>query len=103
MSSRLENLLQDLLRDSWIKATNVKGSFVGLRGSTAGTSAAGRHDAIAAGRGDGGRDGTRVLRDTERRRHVRAVEGLLTGRNASRWGVWQRGCGGVHVGHACDV
>jgi hypothetical protein len=118
MTSRLEDLAENILGDARIQASNIERTLVGLggRATTERAAAAGRDDAaLVAARahrgGDGSRDRVRVLRNMQRRRrHVggilASVLAVLVARSA-RVGLrgrreLARGRGRTVVSHVCN-
>lgn len=93
MTSSLKDLAKNILCNTGVEPTDIERSLIrlGCHAAGEGTGAGGRHHAALVaghGRGDGGRDGVRVLRNVQRRRrHVcrvgLAILAILEARSAS--------------------
>lgn len=109
VTSGLEDLAQDILRDAGIKAADIQGALVGLGGgATRERAPTGRgHDLVAAhGRGDGSRNRVGVGRNVQRRgRHVSVRAPILrrvivTGRSSVGLGRWRKlASGNTRISH----
>lgn len=106
MTSSLEDLSQNILRNTGVQAADVEGTLIRLGRSTTGerTTAGRRHNLVAAhGRGDGRGDRVVVGRNMERRRRhvgVRAIAVLVA--RGSCIGLRGRGklaSGNTSIGH----